>query len=67
MLWYYDLKKANYQISPNLEFVKLVDNFDAKYDVIFIFEINKKKYLSNFFLYVSTLQMMEQYLYSKQI
>lgn len=33
MLWYFDLKKSNYQINSNLEFVKIVDNFNAKYDV----------------------------------
>ena len=32
-LWFYDLKKANFEITPDLKFVKLVDNFDAKYDV----------------------------------
>ena len=33
-LWYCDLKKLNHEIRENLPFVKLVDNFDAKYEVI---------------------------------
>lgn len=32
-LWYYDLKKANYEVKENLDFVKLVPNFDSRYDV----------------------------------
>lgn len=33
MLWYFDLRKSNFEITSNLEFVKLINNFDAKYEV----------------------------------
>lgn len=32
-LWYFDIKKADYVVSENLPFVKLVDNFDDQYQV----------------------------------
>ena len=32
-LWYCDLKKINHEINGLLPFVKLIDNFDAKYEV----------------------------------
>jgi prolyl oligopeptidase len=33
-LWYYDLRKSNFEIEKNIDFVKLVPNFDAKYSYI---------------------------------
>lgn len=36
---YYDLRTNNYVITKDLPYVKLVDNFDAKYSVIFHFYI----------------------------
>jgi prolyl oligopeptidase len=33
-LWFYDLRKSNFEIKPNMQFSKLVDNFDAKYDFV---------------------------------
>ena len=32
-LWYCDLRKTEHKITTNLEFVKLIDNFNAKYRV----------------------------------
>ena len=32
-LWYCDLKKLNFEINGLLPFNKLIDNFDAKYEV----------------------------------
>ena len=33
MLWYFDLRKSNFEITSNLEFFKLINNFDFKYEV----------------------------------
>ena len=33
-LWYLDLRKTNHEIKENMEFVKLVPNFDSRYEVI---------------------------------
>ncbi|RMZ95819.1 prolyl endopeptidase [Brachionus plicatilis] len=33
-LWIFDLAKANHLVSPNLEFKKIVSNFDAKYEYV---------------------------------
>jgi len=32
-LWYYDLRQNGFKITADLPFVKLIDNFDAKYSV----------------------------------
>lgn len=34
MLWYCDLKEANFNITSNMKFTKLVNNFDSKWDYI---------------------------------
>ncbi|CAG8528462.1 10080_t:CDS:10, partial [Scutellospora calospora] len=47
-LWIFDLKKTDYRIVENLDFFKIVDNFDAEYiylandDMIFYFKTNLK-------------------------
>jgi prolyl oligopeptidase len=47
-VWYSDLRKINFKIEGLLDFVKLIDNFDAKYSYItnegskFIFKTNFK-------------------------
>ena len=42
MQWYVDLRKNNFEISSNFEFIKLVNNFDAKYEVNSIKHVETK-------------------------
>jgi prolyl oligopeptidase len=50
-LWYFDLRKSNFEIQSNINFVKLVPNFDSKYSYItnegsvFYFKTNTNKAL----------------------
>ncbi len=37
-LWLYDLKRNNHEITTNMNFTKLINHFDAKYNVnLFVF------------------------------